>query len=208
MRRLIVVFLLTFCALPAAAESCRAYVNGSEVVVDAENFDTFRETVKRRERLLNWPSKTWNRTLGAPVACNSGVLFDYLASTVPVEDIDGYCLTNSTEAGYFLIPGPRNFRGMCRKTLCEKVNATVEETRDITAALASSALESATDPDARRAVAHKSGAFILSGSAASLGTTLSSAGTGVMTALSTPGVLAAAGVTVVAAGGAVYICSR
>ncbi|MFD2738613.1 hypothetical protein ACFSUD_03425 [Sulfitobacter aestuarii] len=191
----------------AQSERCRAMVNGSEVVVEEDRFATFADEVKRREKLRNWPSRRWNKTWGIPPACDSGVLYDYLATTIPTEEIDGYCLTSNAEQGYFLVPGNRNYRGMCKKTICERVNTTAEETAEITRDLTRSTLQSATNPENLRAVAHKSGALILSGTASSLSTSLSAAGATLMTALSTPAALAAVGVSVVAVGGAVYMCS-
>ena len=199
--------LFSVSAQTAEAERCRAYVNGDEVVVESENFPTFADNVGAREKLLAWPSRTWNKAWGTPAACDSGVLFDYLATTVPTEEIDGYCLAPA-EAGFVLVPGERNFRGQCKKTVCERVNTTVDETTDLTRTLAKSALETATQPENLSTVAHKSGAFILSGTAGTVAANLSTAGTTLLAALSTPAAIAAVGVSVVAVGGTVYMCSR
>ncbi len=208
MLRLAFVVSLAFCASSARAERCSAVVNGSEVVVNSANFTTFADDVKRREKLRNWPSAKWNKAWGTPPACNSGVLYDYLATTVPTAEIADYCLTSTDDDGYFLIPGPRNYRGMCRKTVCERVNTTVDETTAISAAIARDALQKARAPGAASAVAHKSGALILSGTAGTIATNLGTTGTAVITALSTPVALAAVGVSVVAVGGTVYMCRR
>jgi hypothetical protein len=205
-RTLILAATLACTALPAWADQCRAFVNGEEVVVEAENFQTFSEEVKRRERLLSWPSRTWNRTWGAPVACDSGVLYDYLATTVPDDDITGYCLVSTEDNGYVLAPGERNFRGMCKTTLCEKVNTTKEQGKQVAATMAGVAAQNAREAG-MSAIKHGTGAMIMTGSASSLTTSLGTAGTSVMTALSTPAVLGAAAVSVVAVGGAVYMCS-
>ena len=191
-----------------SAERCRALVKGSEIVVDSENFTTFSEDVKRREKVLNWPSRKWNKAWGSPPACNSGVLYDYLATTVPTEEIADYCLTSTDGFGYFLIPGPRNFRGLCRKTVCERVNTTVDETAEISKSIALGAAQTITEPGAARAIAHKSGALILSGSAGTITTNLGTTGSTLLTALSTPAALAAVGVSVLAVGGTVYMCRR
>ncbi len=193
-------------AMQAQADQCRAFVNGDEVIVEAENFQTFAEEVKRREKLLNWPSRTWNRTWGTPVACDSGVLYDYLATTVPEEDITGYCLTETKENGYFLVPGERNFRGLCKTTFCEKVNTTKQEGINIAATM-TAAVASNARTAGLNAIKHGSGAMILTGSASSVSTSLGSAGSAALTTLSTPAVLGAAAVSVVAVGGAVYMCS-
>lgn len=207
MLRLFLTLLLFLSASAAMAERCRAFVNGSEVVIEADNFATFAEYVKTREKLLNWPSAKWNRTWGTPPACLSGVLYDYLATTVPDSQIDGYCLTQDAETGYFLVPGERNFRGLCRTTVCERVNTTKAETVAVSKSIASSAVATVTDPAAAVAVAHKSGAMILSGSASTLIANIGNTSSTVVTALSTPAALTAVGVSVLAVGGAVYMCS-
>lgn len=206
MLRLLCLFL---CLLPAAAmaDRCRAVVNGSEIVVEEENFSSFSDQVGTAEKLLSWPSRRWDKTWGTPPACRSGVIYDYLASTVAPEGIEGYCLSHDEEAGYVLAPGERNFRGLCKKTICERVDSTAQETAAVTATLARSALATAREPDQLRAVMHQSGALILSGSASTISATLGNAGTGLMTALSTPAALTAVGVSVLAVGGAVYMCS-
>ena len=199
--------LTTVMASSASAERCRAEVNGAEVVIEAENFANFADEVGTRERLMDWPARKWNRLWGTPPACDSGVLFDYLATTVPLDQIDGYCLTATEEDGYFLIPGARNYRGHCKKTFCERVNTTKQETVEIGRSIARSAVDTVTQPDNLRAVAHQSGAFILTGGAATLSANLAATGSTLATALSTPAALAATGVSVVAVGGAVYMCS-
>lgn len=206
MLRFMLVFIFVSFASHASAERCSALVNGSEIVVDSENFSTFADDVKRREKLLNWPSRKWNNAWGSPTACNSGVLYDYLATTVPTDEIADYCLTSADETGYFLIPGPRNFRGLCSKTVCERVNTTVDETAAISKSIALGAVQTVTEPGAARAIAHKSGALILSGSVGTITTNLGTTGSALMAALSTPAVVAAAGVSVLAVGGTVYMC--
>ncbi|OAN79312.1 hypothetical protein A8B82_07940 [Sulfitobacter sp. EhC04] len=207
MLRLFLSLLLVLYASAATAERCRAMVNGSEVVIEADNFATFAEDVKTREKLLNWPSAKWNRAWGTPPACLSGVLYDYLATTVPDNQIDGYCLTQDDKTGFFLVPGERNFRGLCRTTVCQRVNTTKAETVAVTRSIANTAVATVTDPAAAIAVAHKSGAMILSGSAGTLISNIGSTSSTVVTALSTPAALAAVGVSVLAVGGAVYMCS-
>ena len=191
---------------PALADQCRAFVNGDEVIVEADNFQTFAEEVKTREKLLSWPTRTWNRAWGTPVACDSGVLYDYLATTIPDNDIEGYCLTESPDSGYFLVPGERNFRGICKTTFCEKVNTTKDQGKAVARSMTASLVENARTTGLN-AIKHGSGALIMSGTASSISTSLGTASSTAITALSTPAVLGAAAVSVVAVGGAVYMCS-
>lgn len=206
MRLLPVAVLLMLPTSAALADQCRATVNGDEVVIEADNFATFAEDVKTREKLMSWPNRTWNRAWGSPVPCDSGVLYDYLATTVPDTDVTGYCLTNSAEAGYFLIPGERTYKGTCKTTLCEKVNTTKDQGVGIASSIARTAANNAREAGLN-AIKHGSGAMILSGTASSVSASLGTAGSTALTALSSPAVLAAAGVSVVAVGGAVYLCS-
>lgn len=206
MLRLILSIPFAVIAVQAQADQCRALVNGDEIVVEAENFQTFAEEVKTREKLLNWPNRTWNRTWGTPVACNSGVLYDYLATTVPDNDINGYCLTETADYGYFLVPGERNFRGLCKTTFCEKVNTTKDQGIGIAASMTQTIAQNARTAGLN-AIKHGSGAMILSGTASSVSASLGTASSTAVTALSTPAVLGAAAVSVVAVGGAVYMCS-
>lgn len=205
MYRYLVALILLSLAAPAAADRCRARVNGSEIVVTEEDFPTFAEEVKGREKLLGWPARRWNRAWGTPVACNSGVLFDYLATTVPENDIAGYCLGETVD-GFVLIPGERNYRGVCRKTICDRVNATADEALALSKSLARSAAETVTSPGAATAIAHKSGALILSGSASALVAEIGAKGSALFGALSAPATATAVGATVLTAGGAVYLC--
>lgn len=205
MRFALVPVFLVLSTSAALADQCRATVNGDEVVIEADNFATFADSVKTREKLASWPNRTWNRAWGRQVPCDSGVLYDYLATTVPDADITGYCLTSSDTSGYFLIPGARNATGTCKTTLCEKVNTTKDQGISVAASIAKSAATNARNAGID-AIKHGSGAVILTGTASSVSTSLGTAGSTALTALSSPAVLAAAGVSVVAVGGAVYLC--
>jgi hypothetical protein len=107
--------------------------------------------------------------------------------------------------------GARNARLICRKpskTLCQRVNAT----RDTALAVAGYAAGVAGGGNAAAtaagisAVAEASGVTVLSGSAGALSSAAASIGSGAVAALSAPATLAAATVTVVVAGGALYAC--
>lgn len=196
-------------AAPAAAELCSAEVNASEILVDTETLDTASgDGPGLRERLLAWPTRSWDRALGRPPACDSETLIRYLAAEAAAEDIDGYCLLPSEESGFLLVPGERNFRGRCKTTTCDKVNAAADTTLDtsvaIAAAVQNKALETKSSLDT---VAHGSGAMILSGTREVVLGTLGSAGSAALTAMSAPAAMVGAGVTVIAVGGAVYYCS-
>ena len=140
-------------------------------------------------------------------------------------------------SGWLLVPGERNRRGHCRTTTCEKVNMAKEEALSATASLARTitgtggsgsggadsgsgtgaagadtpAEDAARDDIRSHGILHSSGAAIVTGAAgamsSSLTSTLSSAGAAMVPVLTAPATLAAAAVSVVAVGGAVYVCS-
>ncbi|ETX29496.1 hypothetical protein [Roseivivax isoporae] len=198
-----------FLALPglAAAETCLARVNHQDVVVDTEAVAA--DGAGLRERMRAWPSRTWKRAWGAPPACDSRTLIAYLGREVPAEDLDGYCLADDPSGGGdLLVPGVRNYRGRCTVTTCDRVNAAAGGT----AAAAGRVVDVVTRRDVEAgqsrtgAVLHASGAAILSGTASGIAGTLSGAASSVATALAAPAVAGAAAVSVVAIGGAVYLC--
>ena len=209
MTRMALALVLATLAAPDAAENlrCLATINGSEVTVEYEPGSA--APVTRRERALGWPGKAWNRAWGTPPACDSGVVIAYLGQTLAADEIEGYCLAEEDETGTFLlVPGERNFRGRCRKTACQRVNAAADDALAASGALARTVTDVATGRSDSRlsAVAHSSGAAILSGNAGPLSAALSGIGPGVMAILTAPATLAAAAVSVVTIGGAVYVC--
>ena len=209
MRLLPVLVLLALAASPAAAETrrCLATVNGSEVSIDYD--PALTEPVSRRERLLGWPGRTWDRAWGAPPACDSALTILYLAQSLPGEEIDGYCLARDGETDSFLlVPGERGFRGRCTKTTCERVNDVREDAVTASAKVARTVADVATGRTDSRigAVAHSSGAAILSGNAGPVSAALSGIGPTVVAVLTAPATLAAAAVSVVTIGGVVYVC--
>ena len=209
MRPALILCATAILANPAWAEMerCLATVNGGEVVIDYD--PALASPTTRRERILGWPGKAWNRAWGAPVTCDSELTILYLARHLPGEEIDGYCLAADEETGSFLlVPGERNFRGRCRKTTCERVNEAKDDALSASATVARTVTDVATGRSDSRlgAVAHSSGAAILSGNAGPVSTALSGIGPGVATVLTAPATLAAAAVSVVAIGGVVYVC--
>lgn len=205
MRTIATFVVLLALAAPAAAETrrCLATVNGSQVSITYD--PALAEPISRRERLVGWPGQAWRRAWGAPPACDSELTILYLAQHLAGDEIDGYCLAQDDATDSFLlVPGERNFRGRCRRTTCERVNAAAEDAMAAGRAVA----DIATGRTNSRvgAVLHSSGAAIVSGQAGSIGTALGSVGSSVAAALTAPAVMAAAAVSVVTVGGAVYVC--
>lgn len=107
--------------------------------------------------------------------------------------------------------GERDAYLICREPsvpLCDRVNATREEALSIVGlgAGASAGASAATTAAGVTAVTHSSGAVILTGSSGYIAGTLGTIGSGVLAFLTAPATLTAAAVSVVAVGGAVYVC--
>ncbi|WP_432255958.1 hypothetical protein [Limimaricola sp. AA108-03] len=197
-------------ALPAQAEEthCRASVNGRETVVTYDDSIDFETELGTRERMSRWPGKVWNKAWGSPPACDSRVLFTYLAVELPPEETDGYCLQpDPDDDGWLLVPGTRGTTAQCSITTCDRVNAAVDTGTTL------AGLMLAPPPTPAEAVAeperllHSSGALVLKGTAEWLATSIGTAAPGVTAALTGPVALGAAAASVVVIGSAVYVCS-
>lgn len=201
--------LLCALALPALAEDlCRAEINSTALLIDREALDRPPGAIGLTERLGGWPGRGLDRLRGRHPTCDSATLIAYLAQEVPEEEISGYCLASDPLLGFVLAPGARDYRGRCARTSCDRVSGA----RDGAAAVAARAADVASGRRAEEgraeAVLHSSGAAILTGSAASVLSTLGSGTTTAITAaLSAPALAGAAAVSVIAVGGAVYLCS-
>ena len=209
MPKLLVLFCLLLLPTFAGAEvrHCRAEVNGREVVVDYEPTEDRDFRVTPREGMARWPGRVWNWTWGEPATCNSAVLTAYLGQTLAADEIERYCLKPAEAGGFLLVPGERDYRGHCARTVCERVNATAQEAADLGVLIGGAVLgtnETGTD---LRAIAHSSGASFLLGQSGTLAGAVEAAGGALAAALSTPAVLAASAATVAVVGGAVYVCS-
>ena len=206
MRRLLAILLL---ALPGAAQaqSCVARVNAQELIVVPEAIGAPDPGL--RERLLMWPDRTWDRAWGDRVACDSATVTHFLAATMRLDQTEGYCLAEDEAEGFLLVPGEANFRGRCTRTACQRVEAAAEGGVAVGQSILGLATgrEVQTAGDAVTAVAHGTGAALISGQASAVASALGQAGGAAGAALATPAAAGAAAVTVMAVGGAVYLCS-
>ncbi|QFU08367.1 hypothetical protein PARPLA_02966 [Rhodobacteraceae bacterium THAF1] len=201
-----ITIALALLAAPALAEDyCRATLNADEILIDRDTLD--RDAPGLRERLGRWPTKPIDRLRGRDPACDSETLISFLSLNVPEEEIDGYCLLPDPEFGYLLAPGARDYRGRCTATTCERVNTARDGAVGVAGTTTDILTRRGADQSRTQAIKHASGAAILTGSAGSI---LASLGTGASTAmtaaLAAPVVAGAAAVSVVAVGGAVWLC--
>lgn len=206
MRLLLAVLFAAF-AGAAQAQSCVASVNAQELILVPEAMGA--PSPGLRERLLTWPQRSWDRAWGERVACDSAAIMHFLATTTQLDQTEGYCLAQDEAEGWLLVPGARNFRGRCTKTVCDRVNVVAGQAVGLGAAIAGLVAGRPIESggDAVSAVAHGTGAMLVTGQAPAVATSLGQAAGTLGTALSTPAAAGAAAVTVMAVGGAVYLCS-
>jgi hypothetical protein len=206
--RLLLAALFAALAGAAQAQSCVAQVNAQELILVPEAMGAPDPGL--RERLLMWPQRRWDRAWGERVACDSAAVMHFLAATMRLDQTEGYCLAPDAEQGWLLVPGEANFRGRCTRTVCERVNAAAGAAASVGGSILGLATgrQVASGADAVSAVAHGTGAYLVTGRASAVATALGQAGSSLAAALGTPAALGAGAVTVMAVGGAVYLCSE
>lgn len=192
----------------ARDRACIAKVNHLEIAIApgavVENPDP-----GLRERLLAWPGGLWDRAWGQPVACDSETTIAYLAGILAIDEIDAHCLAEAPgDEGWLLVPGERNFRGRCRVTTCARVNEAAADSAGIARAVTRAATGQEVDSlgEGVTAFASTSGAAMLTGRAPLIMAALGQGAGALAAALAAPAVAGAAAVTVMAAGGAIYLC--
>ncbi|GGL61754.1 hypothetical protein [Wenxinia marina] len=212
MRRLaltLVCVLLTACGGTARSQGCTAIVNGTPVeiadgVVDAPSPGLL-------ERLSTGAREFATDPLGREAnACDSEKVIAFMAAVdgMSAEEAAGYCLApDRSGRGFYLVPGARDYRGRCDRTTCERVNMAAADAVAIAGVLEDlsegTPVEGLTTNDS---VA--SNALLVSGQSGILRRVLNEAA-GHLGALifSSPQAIGATAVTVLAAGGALYLCS-
>ena len=207
MRAFLAVCLLFLATSTAAKEGCRAVVNGTEVVIAPDAVPT--EGPGLTERLLGWPGRTWDWAWGEPSDCDSATLLAFLAGLEGLDptETEGYCLAplEGAEEEYLLVPGHRGVTGRCARTFCERVNLTAADAAVVSSRVLE--LASGEEVDGLETAAHASGALILSGPQGLLAPVFEGAAQGLGSLLANPAVAATAAVTVLAAGGVLYVCN-
>ena len=207
MRLLLATLLAVLLAGAAQAQSCVARVNAQELIIVPEAMGA--PTPGLRERLRMWPSRTWDRAWGERVECDSATITHFLASTMQLDQTEGYCLAADDAQGWLLVPGEANYRGRCVRTVCDRVNVVAGGMGALGKAMVGLATgrEVETGADAVTAVAHGTGAVLVTGQATAVSASLGQAATTLGTALSAPAAAGAAAVTLIGVGSAVYLCS-
>ena len=190
---------------PAAAD-CAARVNGTDVVISDEAWTDLPDATLR-ERLLSLPRRGWDTALGRPPACDSAVVLTFLwqIEAMPPKDAELYCLAGDGTGGWLLIPGDRDWRGRCDRALCERVNVAADSVAGTVATVM--ALRSGEVPGLSTG-ALADGAIWAYGTETVVRELFEMAADAALsTLLDSPLAQGAAAVTVLAAGGALYLCT-
>ncbi|SHE64135.1 hypothetical protein SAMN05444339_101953 [Loktanella atrilutea] len=189
----------------ASADVCQSTVESIALQIDTETLTVSPAPTTRRERLLNFPARSFDWLTGDQRSCTSEEVFAFISEIEPVDDM---CLQyTDAETGFVLVPGARNFRGRCTGGgVCTKVNGTKDALTHATGAVVGTVL--GTGDSTLSKVTHSSGAVLLSGSHASITSALGTAATSAAGVVSAPVAIGAAAATAVAVGGAVWVCSE
>lgn len=185
----------------AAPTQCTTKIDSESVTIfydDAEpTYSSFRERYFTRSN-----------------TCPGAVVITYLMPDLTAEERQVFCANYDPETRSHSMPaqGSRDAFGRCEKpsNTCKLVNTTKQEALSLVGIgeQAEKGTLGGRLSSTVSAVTHSSGAMVLSGNAGSISSLLTTAGTGIGTALSTPAVLVGAAASVVVIGGAVYLCSE
>lgn len=195
----------TLLALPSAswALECTTSIVGKQVKINYEKDQEFRSRAGIRDRVVsNW------RHL-----CPGYAVLRHMTPNLTNKQRELFCLNYDEKTrGYIgLSRGERDGYWQCTSpnSLCESINTSKEEAMAIAGALAGTAAgATAVSTGAGiSAVAHSSGAMILTGSAGYMAGTLGSASATLLGVLTAPATASAAVITIAAFGSAVYVCS-
>lgn len=189
----------------AAPKSCQTSIAGetAQLRYDTDD-DAVAENRSYRERLFGKFGQ---------ISCPGYVTLRSLTPDLTDAERAPFCLqydkARKTYTG--IVIGDRDGFVGCKapsKSFCEHVNATRDTALGIAALGADIVVGRGASATGVSAVEHSSGALILSGAGPYIADALGSLGGSALAAVSAPGTLTAAAVSVVAVGGAVYVCSE
>ncbi len=209
MKNLILSILLMLASFGVMAEieGCNTSFNGVIKSLKYDNSESeLYENYSFREIFLSG----WGN-----VTCPAFVTLRYLTPKLTDIERSLFCLNyekdKKTYSGYAV--GDRNAYLECKKptkTFCDRINNSKNAALAISGVAAGSTVGGtvAAQMVGVTAVAHSSGALILTGAGGYIAGTLGSIGAGALAVLTAPVTLTAATVSVVAVGGAVYVCKE
>ncbi len=202
---LVLLFLLLACISHAETTQCTTSINGEirTINYDDEENELFESYSLREMFFKGWGDLT----------CPSFITLRELTPELSDLERSVFCLQfdkdQKTYTGY--VNGDRDAYLNCKKpskTFCERVKDSKDAAIAITGigAGAVGGASTAASVAGVSAVAHSSGAVILTGTSGYIAGTLGSIGAGAISILTSPVTLATATVSVVAVGGAIYYC--
>lgn len=209
MKNLLLAAMLLLCSSGAMANiiSCNTSIDGSLTSLEYDDTESvLYENYSFREIFL----RGWGE-----ITCPAFITLRHLTPDLSDSERSVFCLNydidQKTFVGYTI--GQRNACLECRepsRTFCERVNDSKDAAIAITgvAAGATGGAALATAGTGVTVVAHSSGAAILTGAGGYIAGTLASIGAGGLAILTSPVTITATAVSVVAVGGAVYICKE
>ncbi|MCA8880200.1 MAG: hypothetical protein KDA73_09635 [Rhodobacteraceae bacterium] len=216
MRRALALLLAVslVAAVPARAElrHCKTSLNGAETDLVYDSADT----VVAGNRSLS--ERTW--AMFGSETCPGYVTLRALTPELTDVERGPFCLVYDSDSQTFtgFAQGERDAYRICTqsRSFCERVNDSADAALEIAGLSDDPDAASLGDTAAQGAAAAQSGydairdtaagATIISGTGSYIAGALGNAGAAALAALSAPATLAAAAVTVVAVGGAVYVC--
>jgi len=186
----------------ALSDQCQSRIGGRTVSIEYKKDAEFRRYAGARDRVLS----KWRRV------CPGYVVLRYMTPTLTGKQREPFCLNFDEGLGAYspLSLGERDGYWQCSKPgqICNSINSAKDEAVAVAGTVAAlvGVTNSAAAATGVTAVAHSSGAYILSGTSGYVAGTL---GGPVATTLGLIGgapVATAAAVSVVAVGGAVWLC--
>lgn len=205
----LLLFLFMCLALPSVAaphmESCNAKIKNNRIILKFDpSSDEYLENTTFREILFS----------GYDGSCPGFIALRHMTPKLSTAERETFCAVYDKQDKNYLgfAQGVRDAYGKCKKPgkLCTAVNASKEEALALVGlgAGATGGAAAVVTATGITAVTHSSGAVILTGSAGYLAGTLGTVSAAVVAALTAPAAIIGATVSVVAVGGAVYLCKQ
>ena len=199
---LILCFSLPSIAAPSM-ESCTAKINSKNITLKFDPAsDEYLENTTFREILFSEYDGT----------CPGFIALRHMTPKLGAAERKAFCAVYDKQTKNYsgFSQGARDAYGKCKKPgkLCTALNASKEEALALVGLGAGTTLgaSAVTTAAGITAVTHSSGAVILTGGAGYLAGTLGTVAASVVAALTAPAAIIGATVSVVAVGGAVYLC--
>lgn len=211
--------LMSVLAYGATSTSLQAGTTGCWLSIDGERKAVLWDTA---DPAVNQSQSYFERAFGVPgleaATCPGLIVLRHLTPGLSDAQRGPFCLAydevTASYSGYEV--GTRDWFLNCKKptrSYCQVVNDSkdaavkLSEAAGVTLA-ATGGTSVATSTAGITVVSHSSGALILTGTSGYIAGTLGTIGTTVVSVLTAPVLIGAAAVTVVVAGGSVYVCSE